>query len=139
MSAADTSATEPRLPQLLRYGTGIAAPASVAIAHFVVQLLLLRQLTPGDFGTFALLMVTIQLGYGLSNALISTPYTVALHDPEMTEGWRRSFFSVNAGFAVAFGLASALTGSLFSEGLWIPVFALYATLAMLRWFGRAHC
>jgi O-antigen/teichoic acid export membrane protein len=149
MSAADTPSAHPpadtaadgvaRMSQLLRYAIGIAAPASVAIAHFAVQLLLLRHLSPGDFGTFALLMVTIQLGYGLSNALIATPYTVALHDTAMPEGWRQSFFSVNALYALAFGLVCGLMGELFSHGAWIPVFALYATLAMMRWFGRAHC
>lgn len=128
-----------RMSSMVRYCVGICAPASVAIAHFAVQLLLLRHLSPGDFGTFALLMVTIQLGYGLSNALISTPYTVALHDTETTEGLRQSFFSVNGLYAAGFGLMCGLIGLVFTDGLWIPVFAVYATMAMLRWFGRAHC
>jgi O-antigen/teichoic acid export membrane protein len=128
-----------RLSSMIRYGVGIAAPASVAIAHFAVQLLLLRHLTPVEFGTFALLMVLIQLGYGVSNALISTPYTVALHDAEMTEGARQSFFSVNAVYALGFGLACAVIGWVFAGGPWIAVFAVYSTMAMMRWFGRAHC
>lgn len=150
MSVAETSSVAPaataplgegttRLSSMIRYGVGIAAPASVAIAHFAVQLLLLRHLTPAEFGTFALLMVLIQLGYGLSNALIATPYTVALHDAEMTEDARQSFFSVNAVYALAFGLACAAIGAVFAGGAWIAVFAVYATMAMMRWFGRAHC
>jgi len=129
-----------RVSSIMRYGIGISAPASVAIAHFAVQLLLLRHLTPAEFGTFALLMLLIQFGYGISNALIATPYTVALHDVEMTDAARQSFFSVNAVYAVAFGLSCAAIGLvLVGGGVWIAVFAIYATMAMMRWFGRAHC
>ena len=150
MSAVESSSVAPaagtplgesatRLSSMIRYGVGIAAPASVAIAHFAVQLLLLRHVTPAEFGTFALLMVIIQLGYGFSNALIATPYTVALHDAEVTEGARQSFFSVNAVFALAFGIACAAIAAVLAGGAWIAVFAVYAAMAMMRWFGRAHC
>lgn len=136
---APAAGTATRLSSMLRYGVGICAPASVAVAHLAVQLVLLRHLSPGDFGTFALLMVIIQLGYGLSNALIATPYTIALHDAGLVESARRSFFSANAVYAVTFGLTCAAVGFAFAGGTWIFVFAIYAAMAMLRWFGRAHC
>lgn len=146
MSAVETSsrADAPlgdatRLSAVLRYAMGISAPASVAAAHFAVQLLLLHQLTPAEFGTFALLMVIIQLGYGVSNALIATPYTVALHDPDMTEVARQSFFGVNAIYAAVFGLGCAAIAYMLTGGGWSVVFAAYSAFAMLRWFGRAHC
>ncbi|WP_374331326.1 lipopolysaccharide biosynthesis protein [Aestuariivirga sp.] len=128
-----------RMQAMLRYGVGICAPATVAVAQFVVQLVLLRHLNPGDFGVFALLMVMIQFGYGLSNALISTPFTVALHDRETPDAALRAFFGVNAAYAAGFGVVCALIGVVFSVGPWILVFGAYAALAMLRWFGRAHC
>ncbi|MEJ1936905.1 hypothetical protein WDZ92_42470, partial [Nostoc sp. NIES-2111] len=115
-----------RMQATWRYGVGICAPATVAVAQFVVQLVLLRHLSPRDFGVFALLMVTIQLGYGLSNALISTPFTVALHNRETPDAELRAFFGVNAVYAAGFGVVCALIGLVSSEGLWIFVFGAYA-------------
>lgn len=123
---------------LRRYGMAILAPASVAAAQFIVQLVLLHQLAPEEFGLFAFLMVFVQLGFGLSNALVSTPYTVVLHQPGAVKAGCSFFFTVNGLYAVIFGLLCAGLAAAFDRGVWIAVFAAYGAAAMLRWFGRAH-
>lgn len=128
-----------RIAVLQRYAMAVFAPSSVSAAHLFVQLLLLANLTPAEFGSFAFLMVVLQFGFGLSNALVSTPYTVevsshAHHRPDV----RAMFFAANSLFSIAFGLCVYFAGSLVGAGHWIPIFAIFALLAMLRWFGRAH-
>ena len=128
-----------RIAVLQRYALAVVAPSSVSAAHLFVQLVLLANLTPAEFGSFAFLMVVVQFGFGLSNALVSTPYTVEVsshvqHRPDM----RAMFFAANALFAAAFGLCVYFAGSLVADGRWIALFAIYALFAMLRWFGRAH-
>jgi O-antigen/teichoic acid export membrane protein len=104
-----------RLAGLQRYALAVFAPASTSAAHLVVQLLLLATLTPAEFGAFAFLMIVVQFGFGLSNALVSTPYTVEVSShAQPRQDMRAMFFAANA------------------------VFSIYAVFAMLRWFGRAH-
>ncbi|CAN7622089.1 hypothetical protein [Rhizobium sp. LjRoot254] len=122
-----------------RYALAVFAPSSVSAAHFVVQLMLLATLTPAEFGSFAFLMIVVQFGFGLSNALISTPYTVEVSSHADSDGDRRTmFFTANALFALVFGFGVYLVGSLISDGRWITLFSIFAVLAMIRWFGRAH-
>ncbi|UVC08625.1 hypothetical protein IHQ71_26440 [Rhizobium sp. TH2] len=128
-----------RFAALQRYALAVVAPSSVSAAHFVVQLMLLATLTPAEFGSFAFLMIVVQFGFGLSNALVSTPYTVEISshaDPDRDR--RTMFFTTNALFALVFGLGVYLVGSLISDGRWTTLFSIFAVLAMIRWFGRAH-
>lgn len=136
----DFALSEPgRFAALQRYALAVFAPSSVSAAHFVVQLMLLATLTPAEFGAFAFLMIVVQLGFGLSNALVSTPYTVEVSSHNDPHGGRRTmFFTANALFSAVFGLCVYLIGALIAEGQWTLPFAIFAGLAMIRWFGRAH-
>jgi O-antigen/teichoic acid export membrane protein len=126
-----------RFAALQRYALAILAPSSVSAAHFIVQVMLLATLPPAEFGSFAFLMVVVQFGFGLSNALVSTPYTVEVSS-HSREGMQSMFFIINALFTIAFGLGVYGVGRAVSNGGWTHLFAIYAALAMLRWFGRAH-
>jgi len=126
-----------RFAALQRYALAVFAPSSASAAHFVVQVMLLATLTPAEFGSFAFLMIVVQFGFGLSNALVATPYTVEVSS-RAREDLQTMFFAANALFSVAFGLGVYLAGSVVSDGGWTHLFAIYALLAMLRWFGRAH-
>jgi O-antigen/teichoic acid export membrane protein len=136
----DIVISEPgRFAALQRYALAVFAPSSVSAAHFVVQLMLLAVLTPAEFGSFAFLMILVQFGFGLSNALVSTPYTVEVSSHVDPHGDRRTmFFTANGLFALLFGLCVYLVGSLIAEGRWTLLFSVFALLAMIRWFGRAH-
>jgi len=136
----DIAISEPgRLAALQRYALAVFAPSSVSAAHLVVQLMLLATLVPAEFGSFAFLMILVQFGFGLSNALLSTPYTVEISSPVDPHGGRRTmFFTASAVFALVFGLCIYLVGALIAEGRWIMPFSIFAALAMIRWFGRAH-
>lgn len=138
----DTDITVPRgerFAGLQRYALAVFAPASTSAAHFVVQLLLLTTFTPAEFGSFAFLMIVVQFGFGLSNALVSTPYTVEVSShTQAREEMRSMFFAANALFALVFGLCVYFVGSMVGDGGWIPLFSIYAVAAMVRWFGRAH-
>jgi O-antigen/teichoic acid export membrane protein len=124
---------------LQRYALAVFAPSSVSAAHFVVQLILLATLTPAEFGSFAFLMIVVQFGFGLSNALVSTPYTVEVSSNADPDSDRRSmFFTANALFALVFGICVYLVGSLVADGRWTALFSVFAVLAMMRWFGRAY-
>lgn len=128
-----------RFATLQRYALAVFGPSSVSAAHFVVQVMLLATLTPVQFGSFAFLLIVVQFGYGLSNALVSTPYTVEVSShPQPRKNIQSMFFAANAVFTLVFALVIYCVGSLVGEGLWTHLFALYALLAMLRWFGRAH-
>ncbi|MCX8998433.1 hypothetical protein NOF55_15065 [Rhizobiaceae bacterium BDR2-2] len=123
---------------LIRYGLSLAAPASVAAAHFLVQLMVLSLAPPAQFGQFVFLMAAIQFGYGLSNALLSTPLTILrAHAPDDT-GSAVLLAALNLLFAVAIGVVVLLLGFLTggTDG-WLLPFSVFAVLAMVRWFGRA--
>jgi len=136
----DIVMSEPgRFAALQRYALAVFAPSSVSAAHFVVQLMLLAVLTPAEFGSFAFLMIVVQFGFGLSNALVSTPYTVEVSSHADPHGDRRAmFFTANALFALVVGLCVYLVGSGIADGRWTLLFSVFALLAMIRWFGRAH-
>lgn len=128
-----------RFAILRRYALAVIAPSSASAAHFAVQLLLLAALTPAAFGAFAFLMIVVQFGFGLSNALVATPYTVEVSSHAHPRAdMRAMFFAGNALFALGFGLCVYLVAAVVGDGGWTHLFAIYAVLAMLRWFGRAH-
>ena len=128
-----------RLRGLMRYGLAVAAPASVAASHFLVQVFLLAHVQPAEFGTFAFLMVLVQFGYGLSNALISTPYDVGISSGSADDSLKRTITACNFIYSLVFGLGCIAVGFTTSAGSWIFVFAIFGMLAMLRWFGRVFC
>jgi len=128
-----------RFATLQRYALAVVAPSSVSAAHFVVQVMMLAILTPAEFGSFAFLLIVVQFGSGLSNALVTTPYTVEVSShAQPRRDMQAMFFAANGLLTIAFAAFVYLIGSLVGDGLWTHLFALYALLSMLRWFGRAH-
>ncbi|GLS19931.1 hypothetical protein GCM10007874_29480 [Labrys miyagiensis] len=128
----------PKASGLIRYGLAASAPGTAAAAQFLLQLALLRFVDTAAFGQFAFVLGLVQFGYGLSNALISTPYTVNLNGAVLQPAQALSFFTVNLLFSVGWGAicggAAAILGA--THEAWL--FALLGFLAMIRWFGRAH-
>ena len=65
-----------------RFGLASVSSAGVSISHLLIQLVSIHHLDASGIGTLAFLLVIIQFGYGLSNALVSTPYTIAFNNAE---------------------------------------------------------
>ena len=121
-----------------RYGLAVMAPALVAAVQLLLQLIVLHQVSANEFGLYAFLMIIVQLGYGVSNALVCTPFAVLLHNSVDGSFDPKSFFSISLAYAILFGLMCLGIGKLFEPDNWIFVFALYGSIAMFRWFGRAY-
>lgn len=129
------------LSQLSRYGIATFGPIAVAATQFLLSLVMLRVLTPADFGTFSFLLVVSQLVMGLSNALFCAPIAVLIlrGDEAQRQQMARSLFAMNLIFTaatfVAIGVLAMVIGSSVLEAV---VFAAFSAATMLRWFGRAH-
>ncbi|AYG70163.1 MULTISPECIES: hypothetical protein [unclassified Rhizobium] len=119
-----------------QYALAVVAPSSASAAHFLVQLVMLSRVSPGEFGAFVFLMVLVQLGYGLSNALVSTPYDVNASQQHPVQETRIVLTAVNAVYALLFTAGCIGAGLLIGAGEWVYLFALFGGLSMLRWFGR---
>ncbi len=137
-----------RLPRTAtRYGVALVAPGSVSAAHFLLQLVLIQLFLPAQFGSVALILAVIQFGFGLSNALVATPYTVAVNRPADDAHTQAAdanpagsiYFLVNAAFCIGMGLVCAAISHVFNPHPAASVaWGLAGGLTMLRWFGRAH-
>jgi O-antigen/teichoic acid export membrane protein len=60
-----------------RYGLVSAGPVAAAIVQFLLSLVLLRHVSPAEFGTFAFLLLLTQLLQGVWGALFCAPLVVA--------------------------------------------------------------
>ena len=127
-----------RISGLLRYSLAASAPGTAAAAQFLLQLALLRFVDATAFGQFAFVLGLIQFGYGLSNALIATPYTINVNGSSFEREQAISFFTANLLFSLGWAAicagAAAMLGA--TQQAWL--FGLLGFLAMIRWFGRAH-
>jgi hypothetical protein len=123
---------------LPRFGLATLAPVAVSVAQFLLQMELLRVLEAPAFGLFAFMFGFIQFGFGLSNALVSTPYTVCADGTVFGDQNSRAFFKVNLAFSVLWGAFSSVGAAALgcADEAWL--FGLFGFLAMIRWFGRAH-
>ncbi len=65
-----------------RFILAIGGSAGVALSGFILSVLLLRTVTPAQFGVYGFMQVVVALGYGVSNALFGSPLTVALNRTE---------------------------------------------------------
>lgn len=73
----------------------VGAQALVSGFHFALNLLLLRMVTPYDYGVFAFAFVLAMFASAINNALISTPltvYTPVIKDP-IERGEQEAMFS----------------------------------------------
>lgn len=96
-----------------RLALSVGAQALVSGFHFALNLLLLRLVTPYDYGVFAFAFVLAMFASAINNALISTPltvYTPVIKAPKEREEQEAMFSTLNlllfavlvlAGFAYA--------------------------------------
>lgn len=124
---------------LARFGLASMSSATVSVAHLLVQLVSVRRLEAAEIGTLAFLLVIIQFGYSLSNALVSTPYAIAVNQREDgAEDGFDFFFPMNLLLALSQGLLCAAIGWVM-VGPWAALaFGLAGFFSLLRWFGRAN-
>lgn len=121
---------------LARFGLASMSSAAVSVSHLLVQLVSVRRLEAAEIGTLAFLLVIIQFGYSLSNALVSTPYTIAVnqHEDEDT-GF---FFRMNLLLAVAQALLCAGVAWAMAGPAAAAAFGAAGFFSLIRWFGRAN-
>jgi len=109
----------------------------VAGGTFLVTLILLQALDPADFGLFAFLLVTINLGASLSNALVGAPLAVlasrAIPDPEALGSIR----TVGLALAAAVGLGAYGCSLLLGSPEAAFPAAIFGTGSTLRWNMRS--
>lgn len=127
---------------LARFGLASMSSAAVSVSHLLVQLVSVRRLEASEIGTLAFLLVIIQFGYGLSNALVSTPYAIAVNQredgAEGGDGGFDFFFPMNLLLALSQGLLCAAIGWVMAGPWAAAAFGLAGVFSLLRWFGRAN-
>lgn len=119
-----------------RYALSAAGPVGVSAVHFIATLALIRLLSPAEFGLFAFLFLLVNMGTSLSNALVSTPYSVIVNDSDPDRSELESLFGVSVLLSLAVGGVAALFSWMFGgseAALWFLLFGLASTL---RWFAR---
>ncbi|EPR16008.1 polysaccharide biosynthesis protein [Sphingobium indicum IP26] len=122
-----------------RFGLASLSSAIVSVSHLLVQLFSIHHLETAAIGTLAFLLVIIQFGYGLSNALVSTPYTIAVNQGDDADA--RSFdffFPVNLMLAASQGLICAAIAWATASPAAASLFGLAGMLSLIRWFGRSN-
>ena len=129
------------VPKLMRYSQAAIGPIATAGAQFALSLVLLRQLAPAAFGSFAFLLVASQLSWGFWTALFSAPLPLLLTtgDQRTRDTMEQCLFATNLIAAV---LATLVFGGL-AVALALPplaalLYAIYGSVALLRWFGRTY-
>lgn len=120
------------------YGLATVATASVSGAHFLLQLSVLHQLGAAAFGLVAFVMVLIQFGTGLCNALVAAPFTVAAAQDELATAGVSGFYFANMANALGIALLTCIAVLAFSDaGLAVACgFGFASGLSAIRWFGR---
>ena len=107
-----------------RYTLAVGAQALVSGFHFVLNLVLVRQISPYDYGTFAFAFVLAMFAQAINNALISTPLTV--YTPVIKEAAQRESQERMLGFANLLFTALLLLAGL----LYIPFASLTPEIVM---------
>ncbi|KQM24612.1 MULTISPECIES: lipopolysaccharide biosynthesis protein [unclassified Sphingomonas] len=131
--------TPPWIDVLRRYGLVSGSSAFVSVAHFAIQLVAIARLPASGVGLLAFAIVLIQLGFGLSNALVCAPYSILAHRAgDSADGLptlRAINLALSAGYGVLVGIVMGVGASSLPVGLG---FGATAFLALIRWFGRNH-
>ncbi|WBQ18447.1 polysaccharide biosynthesis protein [Sphingobium yanoikuyae] len=122
-----------------RFGLASFSSAIVSVSHLLVQLFSIHHLATTGIGVLAFLLVIIQFGYSLSNALVSTPYTIAVNQGEDVDRSAHGFFfPVNLLLSLSQGLICAAIAWTTASPQAALVFGLAGTLSLIRWFGRSN-
>jgi len=124
-----------------RYALAAVGPAGSSGAQFLLNLVLLSQVSATAFGRFTFLLIVAQFAAAIWSALFCAPLPALLADTPVQERGaviERLFLINLVGAAVASALllvTAHLVGETWTVG---GVFALYAALALVRWFRRAQ-
>lgn len=123
--------------KLARYLPPALGQIGSAGAQFVLSLQLLHSLSPEKFGVFAFLMIALQLGFGISTAVLCAPYPLVLgrsEGPEEQRSINRAFATGNLLYALMGACVMALCGLRFSleTGEYLLLFA-FSGAMFLRW------
>ncbi|WP_022683976.1 polysaccharide biosynthesis protein [Sphingobium bisphenolivorans] len=122
-----------------RFGLASLSSAIVSVSHLLVQLFSIHHLETAAIGTLAFLLVIMQFGYSLSNALVSTPYTIAVNQGDDADARGVDFFfPVNLLLAASQGLLCAVIAWATASPAAALIFGLAGTLSLIRWFGRSN-
>lgn len=150
INSVSSTATDPvvlSLPARLiklatsRLALSVGAQALVSGFHFALNLLLLRLVTPYEYGIFAFAFVLAMFAQAINNALISTPltvYTPVLKDDEERAQQETMFSTLNLllfAVLIGLGLIYANSSSLSTE-LSVGV-ALFVAVYSARHFSRS--
>jgi len=129
-----------------RYTLAVGAQALVSGFHFLLNLVLVRQISQYDYGTFAFAFVLAMFAQAINNALISTPltvYTPVIKDAEERSAQEKMLSFVNLVFCAGLMLIGLLyvpvseldTTTVICIALFVAV---YAARQYSRSFGYAR-
>lgn len=126
---------------LLRMVAAVAGGAGVAASSFLATATLLRTESHTGFGLFAFSQVAIALGYGISNALLGAPLSVALNAPDKlaVRAIASSFRLVNLLVCAIGGLSLAMVmWRLGASPLESVLYGVSGLVHWVRWFLRSQ-
>lgn len=128
------------MTKLGRYFLASLGPVATAGAQFILALLILRGLSPQAFGTFSFLLVAATLATSIWSALFCAPLLVVMTSNRPDD--EEAAAAVLAASIVMTGIATlAFLAMALAMGLPLRVstsFALFGSLGLVRWLGRAH-
>lgn len=124
--------------RLSRYGFGVFGPVAVSGAHFLASLLLLHTLPQSEFGLISVLLVAVQFCFGLSNALVGTPFTVRANQPGHVAADDALYLRINAILSLLAALACGGVAALMGAATIAWLLGLFALFAVMRWFFRSY-
>ena len=127
--------------KLSRYAIAVVGPVSVAAVHLLLSLIMLRALSPAEFGTFTFLLVAAQFSWGIWSALFCAPLPVLLLQRSTEEqhvglnilrciNWIAAALSIFIFLVAATCLQLSAPAAIF--------YSLYGAAALVRWFGRSY-
>jgi O-antigen/teichoic acid export membrane protein len=127
-------------PTLRRYALSTGGPLATSGAHFIASLILLRNLSPAEFGLFSFLLTVVPFSLSLAGALIAASFIgglrrVGLIEEASLSTHLKANLVVSLLAFVAVSAAMIVSGAGLEEGL---TFGLYGAAMVLRQFGRTH-
>ena len=119
-----------------RYALAAAGPLTIAAAHFLVSVLLLKLMAPAAFGLFAFVLVLVPFWLSISVALLGAPLVTTRAEGDGTRELP-TLLKANLLFSAAAALVvAAVTAASGAAALPAILFGLYGGAMCLRWFAR---
>ena len=121
---------------LRRYGIVSISSALVSAAHLVAQACAIARLSATDIGMLAFAITLIQFGFGLSNALVCAPHSVAAAREGRVGRTVGVLTMIATWLAIAYGAASGAIVAAGTSPLAGVGFGVATALLLVRWFAR---